>query len=84
MFGLKMQGNLHKLTENHLFCFHMSGKFDIRQAKKTQDEYEMESVPIETEEYIVRKALKNLRKPQTEKYDSGVVNGKQTVQWKDI
>lgn len=48
--GPKIQGNPQKLEEKHLFLFHMidsdKGMYDIREAKKTWDWYEMESVPI--------------------------------------
>lgn len=55
--GPEIQGNPQKLSENHLFCFHMidsvKGSFDIREAKKIWDAYDMESVPIETMTYIL-------------------------------
>jgi hypothetical protein len=76
--GPKIQGNPHKLTENHLFCFHMiddEGKFDILKAKKVWDEYEMESVPIETEEYILPDDFEEFKQSADEFYDPSVCEG---------
>ena len=45
-----IQGNPHKLTRTHLYCFHWTdsenGRLDIREAKKLWDKYGMETVPI--------------------------------------
>lgn len=76
--GPKIQGNPHKLSENHLFCFHMidsTGKFDIREAKKVWDEYEMESVPIETEEYILPDDFEQFKQTADAYYDASVCEG---------
>jgi hypothetical protein len=76
--GPKIQGNPHKLSENHLFCFHMidsNGMFDIREAKKLWDEYEMESVPIESEEYILPDNFEEFKKSADGNYDSSVCDG---------
>ena len=52
-----IQGNPHKLKETHLYLFHMIdskiGKYDIRDAFKIWKEYNMETVPICSENYIL-------------------------------
>ncbi|MCC8068812.1 MAG: hypothetical protein LIO71_03550 [Ruminococcus sp.] len=51
-----IQKNPHKLSETHLFCFHMTdntGRYDIREAKKIWDSYDMETVPIVNDNYIM-------------------------------
>lgn len=77
--GPKIQGNPHKLSENHLFCFHMidsNGKFDIREAKKVWDEYKMESVPIEDEEYILPDDFEEFKQTADGYYSPEVCDGK--------
>ena len=52
--GPNIQKNPHGLSNLHLFCFHMTddtGRYDIREAKKIWDSYEMETVPIIDESY---------------------------------
>ena len=52
--GPNIQKNPHGLSTLHLFCFHMTddtGRYDIREAKKIWDTYEMETVPIIDEDY---------------------------------
>lgn len=55
--GPGIQKNPHALSCVHLFCFHMidseKGKYDIREAEKIWKEYNMEVVPIKTENYIL-------------------------------
>ena len=63
--GPKIQANPHNLTQDHLYCFHMiddNGIFDIREAKKVWDEYEMETVPIEDEEYFLPDDFEEFKK----------------------
>lgn len=77
--GPNIQNNPHKLTENHLFCFHMidnvNGMFDIREAKKVWDEYGMESVPIDEEEYILLDDFEEFKQSADGYYDSEVCEG---------
>jgi hypothetical protein len=77
--GPKIQNNPHKLTENHLFCFHMidseNGVFDIRDAKKIWDAYDMESVPIETMTYILPDDFEEFKETADGYYDAGVCEG---------
>ena len=77
--GPRIQNNPHKLSENHLFCFHMidseKGMFDIREAKKVWDEYGMESVPIEEEEYILPDDFEEFKLTADGYYDPEVCEG---------
>lgn len=76
--GPKIQGNPHKLTQNHLFCFHMidsNGMFDIREAKKIWDEYGIESVPIDDEEYVLPDDFEEFKLSADGYYDSDVCEG---------
>ena len=55
--GPGIQKNPHGLSETRLFCFHMIdskiGKYDIRDAIKIWEEYNMEHVPIRYSHYIL-------------------------------
>ena len=77
--GPKIQGNPQKLTENHLFCFHMidseNGVYDIRDAKKIWDTYDMESVPIETMTYILPDDFEEFKQTADGYYDASVCEG---------
>ncbi len=76
--GPKIQGNPHKLAENHLFCFHMidnNKKFDIREAKKIWDEYGMESVPIDDKEYILPDDFEEFKQTADGYYSADVCDG---------
>ena len=77
--GPKIQGNPQKLTENHLFCFQMidseMGVFDIREAKRYWDEYEMESVPIESMAYLLPNDFEAFKNTADGNYDSSVCEG---------
>ena len=52
-----IQGNPHKLKDVHFYSFHMTdsknGRYDIREAKKVWNKYDMEVVPIVSENYIL-------------------------------
>ncbi len=77
--GPKIQGNPHKLKENHLYLFHMidseKGMYDIRDAKKVWDSYFMESVPIENELYTLPDDLEEFKLTADGYYDSQVCEG---------
>ena len=77
--GPKIQANPHKLSENHLFCFHMidseNGVFDIRKAKQIWDAYDMESVPIETMTYILPDDFEQFKQTAEGCYDASVCEG---------
>ena len=54
--GPGIQKNPQKLNEHHLFCFHFTdnnGRKDIRAAKAFWDAYDMETVPIDFELYVM-------------------------------
>ena len=77
--GPEIQGNPHKLSENRLFCFHMSdsenGVFDIRDAETIWDFYDMESVPIETMTYILPDDFEKFKQTADGCYDARVCEG---------
>lgn len=74
-----IQGNPHRLTKTHLYCFHMidskKGKYDIREAKKIWDSYFMESVPIVNENYILPDDFEEFKKSADGFYYSDVCEG---------
>ena len=76
----KIQNNPQGLTETHLFCFHMIdskiGKYDIRDAKKIWKEYNMETVPIINENYILPDDFEEFKLTADGMYDSSVCEGK--------
>ena len=76
----KIQNNPHGLTETHLFCFHMIdskiGKYDIRDAVKIWKEYNMETVPIINENYILPDDFEEFKLTADGMYDSSVCEGK--------
>lgn len=63
--GPGIQKNPHGLSETKLFCFHMIdskiGKYDIRDAIRIWEKYDMEHVPIRTENYILPDNLETLK-----------------------
>lgn len=76
----KIQNNPHGLAETHLFCFHMIdskiGKYDIRDAKKIWKEYNMETVPIINENYILPDDFEEFKLTADGMYDPSVCEGK--------
>ena len=76
----KIQNNPQGLTETHLFCFHMIdskiGKYDIRDAKKIWKEYNMETVPIINENYILPDDFEEFKLTADGMYDLSVCEGK--------
>lgn len=77
--GPGIQGNPHKLSDVHLFCFHMIdskiGKYDIREAKKVWDYYDMETVPIICDNYIMPDDFEEFKLDADGKYDPSVCEG---------
>lgn len=63
--GPAIQANPHKLKEYHLYLFHMIdssiGKYDIRDAKKIWDFYDMESVSILDENYVLPDTMEEFK-----------------------
>ncbi len=74
-----IQGNPHHLKETHFYCFHMIdsqiGKYDIREAKKVWDYYNMESVPIVDENYILPDDFEQFKLDADGNYDPSVCEG---------
>ena len=76
----KIQSNPHGLTETHLYCFHMidsvRGKYDIRDAIKIWKKYDMETVPVVNENYILPDDFEDFKKSAEGFYDPSVCEGK--------
>ena len=77
--GPAIQKNPHGLSEIEFFCFHMIdskiGKYDIRDAKKIWDEYNMISVPIVSEDYIIPDDFEEFKLEADGYYDASVCDG---------
>ena len=75
-----IQKNPQGLTETHLFCFHMIdskiGKYDIRDAVKIWKNYNMETVPIINENYILPDDFEEFKESAENYYDASVCEGK--------
>lgn len=79
----KIQANAHKLSETHLYLFHMidsiKGFYDIRDAKKIWEEYNMEHVPIDEELYIMPDDFEEFKITADGYYDPSVCEGKNNI-----
>jgi hypothetical protein len=79
----KIQANAHQLKETHLYLFHMidsiKGFYDIREAKKIWEQYQMEFVPIENELYILPDDFEEFKLTADGVYDASVCEGKKNV-----
>ena len=77
--GPKIQKNIHHLSENHLFMFHMTdsenGRWNIVDAAKIWHDYEMECVPITDEHYILENNLEALKRKADGFYNPSVCEG---------
>lgn len=77
--GNKIQSNPHKLTTNHLFCFHMidseKGFYDIRDAVKIWNQYNMEHVPVDDILYILPDTIEEIKADADGYYDPSVCEG---------
>ena len=75
-----IQKNPHGLTETHFFAFHFidseKGKWDIRDMKKICDEYNIPSVPITDENYILPDDFEELKKDAIYYYSPDCCEGK--------
>lgn len=74
----EIQQNPHHLADTHLFLFHMTddtGRYDIREAKKIWDKYEMESVPIINENYILPDDFDEFKQTADGYYEASVCEG---------
>ena len=74
-----IQGNPQKLTETHLFCFHMTdskyGRYDIRHAKTIWDSYGMETVPIEEKTITLPNDMEEFKLSADGYYDASICEG---------
>ena len=77
--GPGIQKNPQSLSELHLFCFHwtdsLNGRIDIREAKKYWDAFNMETVPIVSEDYIMPDDFEDFKKTADGYYDPSVCEG---------
>lgn len=77
--GPKIQNNPHKLTENHLYLFHMidsvNGMWNIQEAKKVWQKYFMEHVPIEDLYVRLENNMEDFKLTADGYYDSDVCEG---------
>lgn len=76
--GPGIQKNPHNLKSLHLFLFHWTddlGRWDIRKAAKLWNEFELESVPIEDEDYILPDDFEEFKATADGYYDASVCEG---------
>lgn len=77
--GPGIQKNPQSLSELHLFCFHwtdsLNGRMDIREAKKYWDAFNMETVPIVSEDYIMPDDFEDFKKTADGYYDPSICEG---------
>lgn len=77
--GPSIQNNPHHLKENHLFMFHMitsnNGFYDIREAKKWWNYFGLESVPIDTNTYILPDDMEEFKLSADGLYDASCCEG---------
>lgn len=76
----KIQGNPHKVTEPHIFFFHMitsdsHGKMDIREAKQVWDYFNLESVPIVCDMYTLPNNMEEFKRSAEAFYPPEVCEG---------
>lgn len=76
-----IQKNPHKLTDTHFYAFHMTdsknGRYDIRDAKKIWDIYNIEVVPIVCEDYVMPDDFEEFKLSADGYYDPSVCEGQQ-------
>ena len=74
-----IQSNPHKLTETHFYCFHwtdnINGRRDIRDAVLDWKTFEMETVPIVNENYILPDDFEDFKISADGYYDASVCEG---------
>lgn len=76
-----VQKNPQGLKDLHLFCFHWTdntGRWDIRAAARAWEEYNMEVVPIDEEEYILPDDFEEFKTTADGYYDASCCEGKAT------
>jgi hypothetical protein len=76
----KIQGNPHKLSETHFFCFHwtdsINGRLSIVDADKNWKNYDMEVVPIVNTNYILPDDFEEFKLSAEGLYESSVCEGR--------
>lgn len=76
----KIQKNPHGLSDLHFYAFHMidsaKGKYDIREAKQIWDSYNIESVPIVCEDYVMPDDFEEFKQSADGVYEPSVCEGK--------
>ena len=76
-----IQKNPHKLKETHLFLFHMidseKGMYNILEAAKIWEEYDMEYVPIVDTNYILPDDFEEFKQTADGYYDSSCCEGQE-------
>ena len=79
----KIQSNAHHLKETHLYLFHMidstKGFYDIRDAKKIWESYNMEHVPIDDKLYVFPNDFEEFKLSADGYYDPSVCEGNDKV-----
>lgn len=74
-----IQKNPHALKETHFYCFHMTdsknGRYDIREAKKIWESYNMEVVPIVDTNFILPDNFEELKAQADGTYSPEVCEG---------
>lgn len=74
-----IQRNPHNLKETHFYAFHMTdnkhGRYDIRDAKKIWDSYNIEVVPIVCDDYIMPDDFEEFKLSADGCYDNSVCEG---------
>ena len=74
-----IQKNPHNLSETHFYCFHwtdnVNGRRDIRDAVLDWKTFEMETVPIVNENYILPDDFEDFKISADGYYDASVCEG---------
>lgn len=74
-----IQGNPHKLTKTHFYCFHwtdsINGRRDIRDAAEDWESMGMEVVPIVDFDYVLPDDFEEFKKSAEGFYDPSVCEG---------
>ena len=76
-----IQKNPHRLSDTHFYAFHMTdsktGRYDIRDAKRIWDSYDIEVVPIVCDDYVMPDDFEDFKLSADGYYDPSVCEGNQ-------
>lgn len=79
-----IQKNPHRLSNTHFYAFHMTdsktGRYDIRDAKRIWDSYDIEVVPIVCDDYVMPDDFEDFKLSADGYYDSSVCEGNKDCQ----